>query len=180
VTTSAGTGASPGSYFDFLGVPAVNAFTPIVGVKGDTITLTGTDFVGVTAVTLCNVGTTFTVNSETQISAQVPAGACDGRWRVTTPAGTGASPGAYFDYVDPPTITGFSPGSGAVGATVTLTGTGFSGATAVTLCNVSATFSVISATSITAQVPASACDGRWRVTTAAGVGTSTGAYFDVT
>lgn len=54
-----------------------------------------------------------------------------------------------------PTLTSVSPTTGAVGATVTLTGTEFTGVTAVRFGAVSATsFTVVSNTSITAVVPA--------------------------
>ena len=52
-----------------------------------------------------------------------------------------------------PTITSFSPTSGPVGATVTINGTNFTGATSVKFNGVTATFIVNSATKITATVP---------------------------
>jgi hypothetical protein len=54
---------------------------------------------------------------------------------------------------NPPTVTGFSPTSGAVGASVTITDSNFTGATAVKFNGVSASFSVGSGTSISATVP---------------------------
>ena len=56
-----------------------------------------------------------------------------------------------------PTVTGISPTSGPVagGTTVTITGTGFTGATAVMFGTTGATsYTVVSATSITAVSPA--------------------------
>ena len=47
-----------------------------------------------------------------------------------------------------PTITSFTPTSGPVGTTVTVTGTDFTGATAVTLNGAAVTYTVVSATSI--------------------------------
>jgi len=59
-----------------------------------------------------------------------------------------------------PAITSFSPASGAVGATVTISGTGFTGATGVKFGgNASAQFTVVSDTSITAIVPSGASNG---------------------
>lgn len=53
-----------------------------------------------------------------------------------------------------PTLTAVSPTSAAAGATVTLTGTGFTGATAVRFGSANAaSFAVVSDTSITAVVP---------------------------
>jgi len=55
-----------------------------------------------------------------------------------------------------PSVTGVSPGSGrrVGGTSVTITGTGFPGATAVTFGGTSATFTITDATHITATAPA--------------------------
>ena len=50
----------------------------------------------------------------------------------------------------PPTISGLSPTQGAVGISVTITGTNFTGASAVRFNGVTASYTVNSATSITA------------------------------
>jgi hypothetical protein len=74
--------------------------------------------------------------------------------------------------VGPPTITSFTPASAASGATVTITGTNFTGATAVSFGGTAATsFNVVSATSITAVV-ASGTTGTVSVSTAVGTCTS--------
>jgi hypothetical protein len=72
-----------------------------------------------------------------------------------------------------PTITSFSPMSGPVGTTVTITGTNFTGATSVKFNGVTATFIVNTATKITATVPTGATTGPISVTTAGGTATST-------
>ncbi|CAM8652770.1 IPT domain containing protein [Candidatus Methylacidiphilaceae bacterium] len=69
----------------------------------------------------------------------------------------------------PPTITGISPSSGLAGTIVTITGTDFTGATAVSFNGVAAaSYTVDSATSITATVPSGATTGPISVTTAGG------------
>jgi hypothetical protein len=71
------------------------------------------------------------------------------------------------------TITSFTPTSGPVGTKVKITGTGFTGATAVSFNNVNATtFTVDSATQITATVPTGATTGKIKVTAPAGTATS--------
>jgi hypothetical protein len=72
-----------------------------------------------------------------------------------------------------PTITSFSPTSGSAGTSVTLTGTHFTGATAVKFNGTAVgSFTVASASSITTTVPAGATSGPVTVTTASGTGTS--------
>jgi len=72
-----------------------------------------------------------------------------------------------------PKVTSFTPASGPVGTSVTLTGTGFTGATKVAFHGAAATtFSVSSAIKITATVPSGATSGTIAVTTASGTGTS--------
>jgi hypothetical protein len=71
-----------------------------------------------------------------------------------------------------PTVTSFTPASGAVGTSVTITGTNFTGATAVRFNGTSATFTVASATSITTSVPTGATTGVISVTTAGGTANS--------
>ncbi len=72
----------------------------------------------------------------------------------------------------PPTITGFSVSSALVGSHVVITGTHLTGATAVRVNEVSASFSPISDTQLDFTVPEGASTGRVSVTTADGTGAS--------
>ena len=57
-------------------LPVINSFTPTSGLPGGSITITGTDFTGATAVKFNNVAASiFSVDSATQITATVPTGA---------------------------------------------------------------------------------------------------------
>ena len=77
----------------------------------------------------------------------------------------------------PPTISSFTPTSGAIGSPVVITGTDFTGATAVSFNGINATsFTVNSATQITARVPAGATTGTIAVTTPSGTGTSSTSF----
>jgi hypothetical protein len=81
---------------------------------------------------------------------------------------------AAWEGGDPnPTITDFTPTSGPMGTSVAISGTKFSGATAVAFNTVSASFTVTSDTSIEATVPAGATTGPLSVTTPGGSATST-------
>lgn len=71
-----------------------------------------------------------------------------------------------------PTIASFAPTIGEVGVPVVITGTGFSGASAVEFNGVPATFTEDFGTQITATVPAGATTGPIAVTATAGTVTS--------
>ena len=74
-----------------------------------------------------------------------------------------------------PTITSFTPTTAPTGATITITGTNLTGATAVTVGGVAVTsFTVVSGTSITFTLPTTATTGTIAVTTPGGTATSTG------
>ena len=79
------------------------------------------------------------------------------------------------EVIFPPVIASFTPTAAAIGTTVTIIGTGFTGATAVSFGGVAATtFTVASSTSITAVVPNNALSGDISVTSAGGTGSLAG------
>lgn len=76
-----------------------------------------------------------------------------------------------------PSISSFTPTSGPVGTSVTITGNSFTGATAVAFGGVTATsYQVISDTQIDALVPTGAVTGKITVTTPGGTGASSGSF----
>jgi len=90
-----------------------------------------------------------------------------GQWRVDTYYNNNLLVSDYFNIVSPnncPTITGITPTIGAVGSSVTITGTNFTGVTAVRFSpDVAAVFTVNSSSQITATVPAGAGTGPIRL-----------------
>jgi hypothetical protein len=79
-----------------------------------------------------------------------------------------------------PTVTSFSPASGPIGSSITLTGTNLAGTTQVTFNGrPAASFTVNSATSVTAVVPAGATSGLIGVTTLPGMSTTSVTSFTV-
>src|SRR5205807_474769 len=174
VTTPDGT-ASSASSFTVLNPPTITSFTPVSGPAGTSVTISGTNFTGATAVRFGGTSAVFTVNSATAIQATVPAGASSGPISVTTPGGTTNS-ASSFTVVNPPTITSFAPSSGPAGTSVTISGTNFTGATAVRFNGTSANFTVTSATAIDATVPAGASSGPISVTTPDGTASSASSF----
>jgi len=71
--------------------PSLTSFTPPSGPVGTVVTLTGTELTQATKVTFNGKSATFTVNSDTQITATVPTGATTGKIAVTTKGGTATS-----------------------------------------------------------------------------------------
>ncbi len=85
---------------------------------------------------------------------------------MTTPSGTLTSNRSNFVV---PTISAISPDSGPVGTKVTITGSGFMGASQVKFGGVKAvSYTVNSGTTITATVPAGAKTGKVSVKTPGG------------
>jgi alpha-tubulin suppressor-like RCC1 family protein len=149
--------AGPYHSFAFGSPPAVTKVEPSRGSPGGgtTVTITGEGFTGASAVKFGSTNASFMVNSATSITAVSPAGTGTVDVTVTNTWGTSAASGAdRFTYG--PTVSKVEPnhGSPSGGTTVTITGTGFTGATAVKFGSANATkFTVISATSITAVSP---------------------------
>ena len=168
VTTPGGTGTKFGGPFNYVGAPTVTSVSPNSGptAGGTSVTITGTNFNGATAVTFGGTAATgITVVNATSITATTPVGAVGAvDVAVTTPGGTGTGTGA-FSYVasGTPTVTSVNPNFGPVagGTSVTITGTNFTGATAVKFgVTAASSFAVNSATQITATSPAQRRRGR--------------------
>ena len=181
VTTPGGTGSKANAY-TYVAAPTVTTVAPAAGpaAGGQSVTITGTNLTGATAVSFGGTAATaFTVNSATQITATTPAHAAGATTvAVTTPGGSGSKADAYT-YVAAPTVTDVAPAQGpsSGGTQVTITGTNFAGATGVRFGGSVATFSVDSATRITATAPAHAA-GAVAVTVSSpgGDGSLPGAY----
>ncbi len=186
VTTPGGTATGTGAY-TYAAAPTITAISPASGpaAGGTTVSITGTDFTGATAVSFGGTAAaSYTVDSSAQISAVAPAhaaGAAD--VTVTTPGGTATGTGAYT-YIAAPTITAISPISGPTfgGTAVIITGTDFTGATAVSFGGTAAvSYTVDSPVQISAVAPAHAAGAAdVTVTTPGGTATGTGVYTYVT
>ncbi|HWY52992.1 MAG TPA: choice-of-anchor tandem repeat GloVer-containing protein [Terriglobales bacterium] len=80
----------------FIVTPFIKSFSPTSGKVGTPVVITGTTFTGTTKVTFGGVpATTFKVDSDTQVTADVPTGAVTGKITITTPSGTAVSAGVF-------------------------------------------------------------------------------------
>lgn len=155
--------------FTYGPTPTLESASPDVSstAGGATVVLTGTGLVGATSVLFGTVeAASFTVDSPTQITVTSPAGADSVNITIVTPFGT--SNGLAFRYGDAPAQTSLNPAAGLTtgGASVVITGSGLTGATAVTFDGISATsFVVDSDTQLTAVSPAHASGAVSVVTT---------------
>ena len=141
--------------FIYAQSPVVSAINPTSATTGTTVIIAGSNFTGVTNVSFGGVSaTSYNVINSSAITAVVGNGA-SGSVSVTNTSGTGTIAG--FTYIaPPPTISSFSPTSGTIGTTVTITGTSFSTTPAnniVFFGAVKASVTAATATSLTVVVP---------------------------
>ena len=97
VTTPAGTATSSRLFY---AAPVITGFTPAHGLPGTNVTITGSNFLGATAVKFNGLNASFTSPaSNTSIQAIVPTGAQTGPITVIAPAGTNISANSFvLDY----------------------------------------------------------------------------------
>jgi hypothetical protein len=160
VTTPGGTNAA-NSLFTYVAPPTITSLSSTSGpaAGGASVTINGSNLSGVTSVTIGGTAATLGANSATSIVVTTPSGTAGASDVVVTTAGGSATATGGYTYVAAPTIGGIVPSAGptAGGTSVTITGSGFTGATAVTIGGAAATsVVVVSSTSITAVTPAGA------------------------
>jgi hypothetical protein len=178
VVTAGGTGSSVSNFTVTTSTgPSISGFTPMSGPVGTSVAITGANFTGATAVRFNGTSASFTLLSDAQITATVPSGATTGPIKVKTSVGAATSASSFTVTASPPpTISSFTPTSGAIGTSVTIGGTGLTGASAVTFNGAAATFTVNSDTQITTVVPNGATTGSIGVTTPGGTATSASSF----
>ncbi len=137
------------------------------------------------AVTISLGGTGSASTNSAATTSATTASAVTGHDAITTmravtaggaSAARATASAATLTDVTVPAITALIPTSGPVGSTVTVVGSGFTGATAVTFNGRTARFTVNSDTQITTTVPGGATSGPIAVTAPGGVATSAATF----
>ncbi len=92
VTTPSGTLTSSRKFFV---IPTVSGFNPTSGPVGTQVAITGKGLIQASKVTFGSKKAVFVVNSDTQVTATVPAGATTNKITITTPGGKAATKTAF-------------------------------------------------------------------------------------
>ena len=147
--------------------PTLTNIAPASGNAGTSVQLTGTNFVNGASTVSFNgsASNNVIVWSATSATAAAPLGVTTGNVTITTPDGT--SNGQLFTVTAPPVITNFTPQTGPVGTSVTITGTNLTGTTSVVFASgvSAATFAVVNSTTVTVTVPVGAVTGTFELFT---------------
>jgi hypothetical protein len=163
--------------------PHIISFNPATETEGGTVTITGARFVNITEVSFGGVpAQSFSVVNSTTITAVVATGA---NGDVSVKGAKGRAKKSGFTFIIPtssypvPVITSFSPMSGPVGTTVTITGQHFDPLPANNIVYMGAARANIltaSTTQLTIQVPTGATYEPITVTTHLLTGSSTHSF----
>ncbi|MFB6707577.1 IPT/TIG domain-containing protein [Streptomyces sp. NPDC056333] len=156
VTVTTAAGASNPLNFYYIGAPFKASLSAVSGPSagGNTVTIRGTGLATASSVAFGGNNATPTVTSDSVLSVTVPGGT-NGSVGVSITTAGGTNNGFSYTYVDPPTIASLTPTSGSTsgGTAVTITGTDLSTTESVTFDGVTAPFSVINSTTVSAVTP---------------------------
>lgn len=156
-------------------LPTITSFTPTSGLAGTILSITGTGFTNVTAVRIGGVNaSSYSVNSATSITATISGSTVSGSVSVTADYTTVSK--AIYLYLMPvsPSISSFSPTSAQRGVEVTINGSGFLGASAVSFGGTPALSFTTVSDYIVKAIPGNSGSGSVSVTTSGGTGTLAG------
>lgn len=173
--------------FTYVGQPTVKVSPHRGPLANAAVTISGTNFIGVTAVNFGAIpAASFNVINSTTITAIAPTVASPTGVHVTVTSAGGTSAMTFQDlfvYVAQPTVTGVSPNIIPLsGGDVTITGTGFLGGLGVATINFgtipAVSYHIVSGTQIKATAPSVLTPTTVHVTVTTPGGTSTTSIHD--
>lgn len=179
ITLTSSTGSfTTSSNFSSATGPVIGGFSPTIGGPGIYVVLSGVGFTGATSVKFNGASATFTVTSDSEIVATVPASVSTGAISVSSSAGSFTTSSNFTATTAAPFITGFSPSNGVPGTTVTINGINFTNISSVKFNGVAASYTPpTSTTALYATVPITATSGLVTVTSSSGTGTSSSLFY---
>lgn len=138
--------------------PTVSNLNPASALAGTTVTITGANFTGLSAVKFANnASASFSLNSDTQITATVPSGAVTGPITLSK-TGCPDVPAGVFTVLNPqPAIASLTPPAvtaGGVGFTLTVNGANFVNGALIRWNNQDRLTAFVSNTQLTTAIPA--------------------------
>src|SRR6185503_1293617 len=121
-----------------MSIPQITGINPTIGAVqgGQTITLYGSHFTGVTEVSFGLQLSSFTIISDHEIKATSPAGMNNVYITATNDEGTSTpTSSSQFSYIDQPIITSINPPNGSIngGTLIDIVGSNFTGTSSVTI-----------------------------------------------
>ena len=178
--------------------PTITSLSPATGAQGQSalpVTITGTNLLGITSISVTGVGSGVTAaliaggtSSTTQTANfTIPSTATPGAYTVTVITAAGKATASFTVTSAAPTITSLSPAIGAQGQSalpVTITGTNLLGITSISVTGVGSGVTaalIAGGTSSTTQtanftIPSTATPGAYTVTVITAAGTATAAF----
>ncbi len=159
-------GAQASNGVAFTPTPVITGTSPISGVSGTSVTITGTGFGAAQgAVTFSSTPATIKTWGVNTITVQVPSNGTAGANNVVVTVNGVSSASVTFTII--PLLTSVLPGSGVAGSLVTISGTNFGssqGGSTVAFNGIAASTTSWGVNSITAVVPLQATSGNIVVT----------------
>jgi large repetitive protein len=143
----------------FLVESVVTGFSPIGGVTGAVIVVTGFNLDTATYVAFNGTLATATVTAPSQLHVTVPVGATTGPLTIGFSGGSNTTTTNFTVSTGNPVIISFSPTNGFAGQEVILSGVEFFGASSLKFNGGSASFGVTAGDQILATVPPDATSG---------------------
>jgi large repetitive protein len=146
--------------------PFILEFDPPMAPPGQLIVIRGVQFSNASEVVFSeDMQGVFSVVADTQIIVRVPADAGSGPVKITTPLGSGVSPGDFLVLGAGPFITGLNPEQGQAGDNIIVEGVNLSGVTELFLNDDAADFEVVADTQLSFTIPDESTSGFLRLVT---------------